>query len=49
MVNLLYEYANATALILTLEDSRLIEEKFETLREIIQKANSIKRKSCRMR
>lgn len=39
MVNLLYEYANATALVLMLEDRRLIEEKFETLQEIIRRAN----------
>lgn len=39
MVNLLYEYANAMALVLTLEDRRLIEEKFETLQEIIRRAN----------
>lgn len=39
MINLLYEYANAAALILTLEDGKLIEEKFETMQEIIRRAN----------
>lgn len=43
MINLLYEYANAAALILTLEDGKLIEEKFETLEEIIRRANFYKK------
>lgn len=43
MINLLYEYANAAALILTLEDGKLIDEKFETLQEIIRRANFYKK------